>query len=194
MSRAVQASTSRLSQPFTVSDADDDSDDESDPVLKTLPIYFTPCYNSSLTLLQYPDRPQRPHTRHPLLPTSLTPDEDTPQTASISARFKQNSRHLEFQVPMEAHPDRWNEEAGKKYGEALPEEDVVVKKKKGGRKVDEPPADKVDKPLDRMLFNSLEVPDVTNYAAVVVHKGEYISILYLLSPPYSFADPPAVAL
>lgn len=177
MSRSAHASGSRLGQPYTVSDGDDDDDDDeldSDPVLKTMPIYFTPCYNSSLTLLQYPDRPQRPLTHHPLLATSLTPDEDTPQTARITARFKQNSRHLEFQVPMEAHPDRWNAEAGKKYGEALPEEEVVVKKKKGGKKVEEPAADKVDKPLDRMVFSSLEVPDVTNYAAVVVKNGASI--------------------
>ena len=168
-------------KPTVESESEEEENDGDDPIVKRLPIYYTPHYLNSLTLLQYPDRPPRPHTQHPLLPPSLRPGADPapkPERSQINARYKPQTGHLELEVPIEMHPDRWNPDTAEKFGEGLvddqAEEGKGKKKKKSAaaaEKEAEKEGDKEPKRLDRMVYSSLSVPDVTNYLIGVVKDG-----------------------
>ena len=165
-------------------DAGDESDD--DPIVKRIPVFYTPHYLSSLTLLQYPDRAPRPHTQHPLLPPSLRPGADPapdPARSRISARYKPKSQHLQVEIPLERDPERWSEFEAAKFAKGLPEKEREKEKKTRGRKAkkDEEAEQEARlrlqeerdaRRLDRIMFSSLVVPDVTNYLVGVVKDGQ----------------------
>lgn len=161
------------------SESGSDSEEEEDTILKRIPVYYTPHYLASLTLLQYPDRAPRPETSHPLLPPALRPKaEPKPERGAgeITARYKPRSQHLEITVPLEKSQPRWNLETAKKMGKGVVSDKVDVKEegKKGkGRKkaavVVEEDSDEDDtKPLSRMTYSSHSVPDATNYLVGVI--------------------------
>ena len=170
-------------------DEDDEDDDPDDPIVRRLPVYYTPHYLQSLALLQYPDRQPQPDSVHPLLPPALRPDwpNDTSRAAGkLVAQYKPETQHLEVTIPMETHRDRWNEEHAKKYAEGVVEERDKErereKEKKGGarrkRKArdDEDEArykeEKESRRLDKMVYASTTVPEVTSYLVGVVRNGE----------------------
>lgn len=170
-------------------DDDDDDDDPDDPIVRRLPVYYTPHYLQSLALLQYPDRQPQPDSVHPLLPPALRPDwpNDTSRAAGkLVAQYKPETQHLEVTIPMETHPDRWNEEHAKKYAEGVVEERDKErereKEKKGARRKrkdardDEDEArykeEKESRRLDKMVYASTTVPEVTSYLVGVVRNGE----------------------
>lgn len=178
------ASGSRQQSRSTYSDDEEDDD----PILKTLPVYYTPHYLSSLTLLQYPDRQPRPETPHPLLPPSLRPDADPrpdPARSKISARYKPQSQHLEVEVPIERHPERWNDDDAKQYATGVIEEkDKEAEREQAGKKKKRRGAEdeeerrrvqeeKESRRLDKMTYSSISVPDVTNYLVGIVKDGAF---------------------
>ncbi|KAL8291732.1 hypothetical protein RQP46_001990 [Phenoliferia psychrophenolica] len=179
----MSASAEPMEQDPQPGGFDSDSDSDDDPIVKRIPIFYTPHFLSSLTLLQYPDRPPRPNTQHPLLPPSLRPGADPapePTRSRITARYKPKSQHLQVEVPLEREPERWSEFEAAKFGKGLPDKEREKDNKKGrgrkGKKDDEAEQEerlrqqeeKDAKRLDRMMFSSLTVPDVTNYLVGVV--------------------------
>lgn len=90
-------------------DSESDSDPD-DPIVKTLPVFLTPNLSRSLALLQYPQRHSVHHTKHPLLPPSLRPDDNRPDTRTpaerVSARYKPRVGQLELSVPLEVAEGR----------------------------------------------------------------------------------------
>ncbi|KAI5480852.1 DNA-directed RNA polymerase III subunit RPC5-like protein [Pseudohyphozyma bogoriensis] len=187
------------------SDDDMDSDGDDDPIVKRLPVYYTPHYLSSLTLLQYPDRPPRPNTHHPLLPPSLRPAGSGDPGAKISARYKPKSQHLEIEIPIERDPERWNEDDAKEFGRGMPEPEGKGKekeKKKGRqRKVTTEEEEEERKRLeeerearrlDKIVLGSQAVPDVTNYLVGVVKDDSLhltpLTSTFQLRPKLTYLD------
>lgn len=167
---------------------EDDDEDEDDPIVRRLPVYYTPEYLQSLALLQYPDRQPQPDSVHPLLPPALRPDwpsDPSRGAGRLVAQYKPETQHLEVTVPMETHHDRWNEEHAKRYATGIIDEKDKArereKEKKGRRKrkdaaEDEDEAryqeEKEKRRLDKMVYASSSVPDVTSYLVGVVRNGE----------------------
>ncbi|GAA5869711.1 hypothetical protein JCM1840_000566 [Sporobolomyces johnsonii] len=183
------ASTSKskrqAQQPYDdPSASEDSSDDEDDPVEKELDVFYTPHFLSSLTLLQYPDRPPQPHSAHPLIPPKLRPRDDAesrPSAGRLAVKYKPNTQHLEITLPMEKDPERWNEDNAKTFAQGVVEdrdkEREREQEKKGRRKKrteaedDEEQRYKEEKEtrrLDKMVYASTEVPEVTSYLVGVV--------------------------
>lgn len=174
-------------------DADEDEEeDDDDPVVRRLPVYYTPEYIQSLCLLQYPDRPPRPETHHPLLPPTLEPDwqnDDSPAVGRLVAKYKPQTQHLEVTVPMEKDPERWNEDNAKRFATGVIEDKDKEREKdaqkKGGRRKKRDPAEdeaeqryreeKEARRLDKMVYASTGVPEVTSYLIGVVRNGESAS-------------------
>lgn len=183
------------------------SEDELDPILKRLPVYYTAHYLSSLTLLQYPDRPPRPDTRHPLLPPTLRPDHDPPPEparSKLQAKYKPNSQHLEINIPIERQPDRYNDEQARVFAQGILDDDNKhddgsgKKRKKSKQQLHEEAEERARKEeekerrrLDHITYSASSVPDVTNYLVGVIKDGSSLSPLALSSsalansPPYS---------
>lgn len=167
--------------------------EDDDPVVKSLDVYYTPELLASLTLLQYPDRPPRPETLHPLLPQSMRPDvdaeDDAPPRVQLEARYKPSSQHLEVDIPVEKNSQRYNRERGQSMAQGViravttadtgDDEDAKGKGKKRSRKVKEdtpkPIEDEDEQPkeLEKITYRSTSVPDVTNYLVGVVKDGEH---------------------
>lgn len=174
--------------PPTGPGQDEDSDEDDDPIVKRIPVFYTPRYLSSLTLLQYPDRPPRPNTQHPLLPPSLRPGADPapdPARSRIAVRYKPKSQHLQLDIPIERDPERWSEIEAAKFAKGLPDKQREKEKKGRGRKAKKDEEAEVEerlrlqeeldaKRLDKMTFSSLTVPDVTNYLVGVVKDGAFL--------------------
>ncbi|GAA5850174.1 hypothetical protein JCM8547_001030 [Rhodosporidiobolus lusitaniae] len=204
------ASTSRpqpatRDQPYQSEDSDDD---EEDPVVRRLPVYYTPEYLQSLCLLQYPDRPPHPDSAHPLLPPALRPDwanDKSPVVGKLNAKFKPNTQHLEVTVPMEKHPERWNEENAKAFAAGVVEERDRERErqqeKKGRRKrkdaVDDEDEqryreDKESRRLDKMVLASTGVPEVTSYLIGVVKNDALhlnpVNQTFQLRPSVTYLD------
>lgn len=166
---------------------DDDDNDPDDPIVRRLPVYYTPHYLQSLALLQYPDRQPQPDSVHPLLPPALRPDwpSDTSRNVGkLNAQYKPETQHLEVTVPMETHRDRWNEDRAKKYAEGVIEEQDKERErereKKGRRKRRDAAEDEMEqrykeekelRRLDKMVYASSTVPEVTSYLVGVVRNG-----------------------
>ncbi|KAM0755980.1 hypothetical protein T439DRAFT_362041 [Meredithblackwellia eburnea MCA 4105] len=196
--------------------SDDDDSDDDDEVIQRLPVFYTPHFLSSLTLLQYPDRPPRPNTQHPLLPPSLRPDnidddddnaEQLRKRSKIGVRYKPRSQHLELTVPLETTPARWSEMEAAKFAKGLPdpegEKAEKEKEKKRGRKRKEDPAEVEEerqrlqderdaRRLETMTFASLSVPDVTNYLVGVMKDDALhltpVTQTYQLRPSLNYLD------
>lgn len=179
----------RMASSSSSQTMDMDDDDDDDPVIRTLPVYYTPHYLSTLTLLQYPDRLPRPDTLHPLLPPSMRPDPDdegdAPPRVQLTARYKPVSQHLEVDIPVEKHHSRYNRDRAQTMAggvikpittEDLKEEETKAKKRGRKPKVEpKAPVDEEDdepKELEWMTYSSTSVPDVTNYLVGVVKDGE----------------------
>lgn len=172
-------------------DEEEEDEDDDDPIIKTLPVYYSTSYLSSLTLLQYLDRPPRPDTTHPLLPHGMRPGGEILSTErnKIKAKFKPNSQHLCIEVPIEKHDDRWNPDLAEKLGAGVRLDDDELeggkgKKKKKTQEEEEREAKGI--PVERMEMSSLVVPDATNYVVGVIKDSTYF--FYLLS--LSSADKP----
>ncbi|GAA5980560.1 hypothetical protein JCM10908_001690 [Rhodotorula pacifica] len=190
-------------------DADDDDYDPDDPIVRRLPVYYTPHYLQSLALLQYPDRQPQPDSVHPLLPPALRPDwpNDTSRAVGkLVAQYKPETQHLEVTIPMETHRDRWNEEHAKKYAEGVIEEKDKErereKEKKGGRRKRRDAVDDEDelrykeekesRRLDKMVYASSGVPDVTSYLVGVVRNDALhlnpVNHTFQLRPSLTYLD------
>lgn len=164
--------------------SDSSSSSDSDPIIKRIPIYYASSYLHDVTLLQYLDRPPKPFTQHPLLPPSLRPEAEDPpvDTADIEikARYKPNSRHMVMQVPIEKHETRFNVEAAERLGAGLIADAGAgkeKKKKKRGQDREEAEEDKPALLVEKILLESLVVPDVVNYAVGILRDGELLSTL-----------------
>lgn len=171
------------------SDSEGASDNDDDPIEKELDVYYTPQFLSSLTLLQYPDRPPQPHTPHPLLPAPMRPrDEDNsrlPSAGKLQAKYKANTQHLELTLPMETHAQRWNEEHAKTFAQGVIEERDKQREreqeKRGRRKKRNEQEDEDERRyreekdlrrLDKMVYASSEVPEVTSYLVGVIKDSK----------------------
>jgi len=175
-------------------DDDDSSDDDDDPIVRRLPVYYTPHFLESLCLLQYPDRPPHPDSAHPLVPPALRPDwsrDPDPAAGRLVAKYKPNTQHLELTLPMEKHPDRWNEDEAHKYAAGVVEDrdrqrerdlEQAGKKAKARRRRKDAGAaededeqryreEKESRRLDKMVYASTGVPEVTSYLVGVVKNG-----------------------
>lgn len=175
--RARRASSSSASASGS------DSESDNDPIVRRIPVFYTPQYLSSLTLLQYPDRPPRPHTSHPLLPPSLRPSSSTSSSkkkeAALVVKHKPRTAHLTLSVPIERHEDRWNEEVAQELAKGIadePEEGAGKGKKRRGEDEEQRRAqEREDRRLDRIEMSSITVPDVTNYLVGVLRDGQSAS-------------------
>ncbi|ORY73406.1 DNA-directed RNA polymerase III subunit Rpc5 [Leucosporidium creatinivorum] len=192
----------------TDSDSSSSSEDELDPIVKRLPVYYTPHYLSSLTLLQYPDRPPRPDTRHPLLPPTLRPDHDPapdPTRSKLAAKYKPHTQHLELQIPIERAAERYNEEQAKLFAQGVLEEEGAgdegtgKKRKKSKQQVHEEAEERARKEeekerrrLDHITYSASSVPDVTNYLVGIVKDDALhlspITQTYQLRPSLTYLD------
>ena len=174
---------------YEASDSGTDSEEE-DTILKRIPVYYTPHYLASLTLLQYPDRAPRPDTSHPLLPPALRPQaKPKPERGAgeITARYKPRTQHLEITVPLENTQPRWNHETAQKHGRGVLSENSMVKeegkKGKGKKKQLDDDEDEEDaKPLNRMTYASHAVPDATNYLVGVIKNSQSSSYRIVIPP------------
>ncbi|GAA6001863.1 hypothetical protein JCM10207_002356 [Rhodosporidiobolus poonsookiae] len=187
----------------------DDDDDEDDPVVRRLPVYYSPQFLHSLALLQYPDRPPHPDSAHPLLPPSLQPDwaNDPAQSAGkLSTKYKPKTQHLEITVPMEKHPDRWNEDTAKVLAQGVVEdrdrERERAQEGKRGRRKRKDAADDEDEQrykedkearrLDKMVLASTGVPEVTSYLVGVVKNDALhlnpVNQTFQLRPSLTYLD------
>ncbi|GAA5832147.1 hypothetical protein JCM11251_004255 [Rhodosporidiobolus azoricus] len=207
------ASTSRpkpkTEQPFQDPSLEDDSDeDEDDPVVRRLPVYYSPHYLQSLCLLQYPDRPPHPESAHPLLPPALRPDwaaDPSPNVGKLAAKYKPQTQHLEVTIPMEKHPERWNEDNAKTFAQGVVEERdrerEKAQEKKGRRKRrdaadDEEEQrykeDKEQRRLDKMVYASSGVPEVTSYLIGVMKNDALhlnpVNQTFQLRPSLTYLD------
>lgn len=180
---APKARAVPIKAPIKQAESDsEDSEDEDDPIVKRLPVYYTPHYLGSLTLLQFMDRQPLPQTVHPLLPPSLRPTASPapkPSQSRITARYKPRSQHLEITVPTETLPERWNQEEAAVMGQGVVEEkaaEAVVEKKRGKKKAIVQLGDDDDEEkriLDHLIYSSHVVPDATNYLVGVVKDSQY---------------------
>ncbi|GAA6050482.1 hypothetical protein JCM3770_002617 [Rhodotorula araucariae] len=189
-----------------------DSDDE-DPIVRRLPVYYTPHYLESLCLLQYPDRPPHPDSAHPLLPPSLRPDwprDPSTSAGRLQAKYKPHSQHLELVLPIEKHPDRWNEDDAQRYAAGLVEDrdrqrerEHEAKKGKGRRRRKDNGAqededeqryreEKESRRLDKMVYASTGVPEVTSYLVGVVKNDALhlnpVNQTFQLRPSLTYLD------
>lgn len=186
--KGKQVDLSSSSSESEASDQDSDSDSD-DPVEKELDVYYTPQFLSSLTLLQYPDRPPQPQTAHPLLPPPMRPQDELnaiqPSLGKLQAKYKANTQHLELTLPMEKNPERWNEDQAKSFAQGVIEEKDKQREreqeKKGRRKKKNDQEDeeerryneeKEQRRLDKMVYASTEVPEVTSYLVGVIKDSE----------------------
>ncbi|SCV68811.1 BQ2448_932 [Microbotryum intermedium] len=184
-------------------DQDDDdsssfsSSSDGEGIFRRIPIFFNPTSVDGLALLQYPDRPQKRTTSHPLIPPSLRPDADDPHRApehQVQARYKPSSQHLEISIPIERdHPQRWNDDQARLFASGVITDadraketqarlDAALGKKGGagggrkGRKnqlVDEEEErrereQKEKRRLERINYKSIALPEVTHYFVSVV--------------------------
>ncbi|KAH8923186.1 hypothetical protein BT69DRAFT_1334068 [Atractiella rhizophila] len=161
---------SDLNAPF-----EDADDDPSDPIIKRLPVFLNPTFSGtpSLALLQYPSRPPKPYTNHPLLPPVLRDDPD----GAIKARYKPINSHMELSLPLEHMNRRWNDSKAEEWGKGV--EGWEDKKKKGGK-------------LERMSMTSEIVPGMTNYFVGVMRGDELhlnpLNTTIQLRPELSYLD------
>ncbi|GAA5980232.1 hypothetical protein JCM11641_005514 [Rhodosporidiobolus odoratus] len=191
------------------SSEDEDSDeDDDDPVVRRLPVYYTPQYLQSLCLLQFPDRPPHPNSAHPLLPPGLRPDwanDYNPSVGKLTAKLKPVTQHLEVTVPIEKHPERWNDDNAKHFAQGVVEdrdkEREKAQEKKGRRKRKDAADDeeeqryKEDKEarrLDKMIYASTGVPEVTSYLVGVVKNDALhlnpVNQTFQLRPSLTYLD------
>jgi DNA-directed RNA polymerase-3 subunit RPC5 len=187
--KAVESSSSSSSSSEDSDYSSSDNDD--DPIEKELDVYYTPQFLSSLTLLQYPDRPPQPHTAHPLLPPPMRPKDEhnntRPSQGKLQAKYKSNTQHLELTLPMEMNPQRWNEEQAKTFAQGVIEEKdrqrEKEQEKKGRRKKRNDQDDEDERRyreekelrrLDKMVYASTEVPEVTSYLVGVIKDSTLI--------------------
>ncbi|BGP12762.1 hypothetical protein JCM10213_007277 [Rhodosporidiobolus nylandii] len=206
-SRPKPSSSTNL--PRIEDDGDNASDsDDDDPVVRRLPVYYTPQYLQSLCLLQYPDRPPHPDSAHPLLPPALRPDwanDTNPGVGKLNAKFKPHTQHLEITVPMEKHPERWNEDNAKHFAAGVVEEKdrerEKAQEKKGRRKRRDAGDDedeqrykeeKEARRLDKMVYASTGVPEVTSYLIGVVKNDALhlnpVNQTFQLRPSLTYLD------
>lgn len=151
------------------SESESETGEELDPILKRLPVFYTPHYLSSLTLLSYPDRPPLPSTLHPLLPPALRPTgvNHAPPTSmkgrKISVKYKPRSQCLEMTLPLD-QGETCNPELSRNFGRA--ERTGIAGGPKGkGREEEE------ERELEGMCYAATVVPDATNYLVGVVKNG-----------------------
>lgn len=189
---------SRSASSGSASASEDEGVDYSDdPVVKRLPVYYLPHYLHSLTLLQYPDRPPRPDSTHPLLPPSLRPSSDSSSsstsatTTRISGQYKPHSQHLSLSVPIERLPDRYDDDRGKQFGAGVLDQqergeardaaegksNKKRKKTKGEEQAEQEERARREemrdnRRLDKISYSSTTVPDVTNYLVGIVKHGQ----------------------
>ncbi|GAA6032713.1 hypothetical protein JCM8097_000755 [Rhodosporidiobolus ruineniae] len=189
-------------------DDDGSDDDDDDPVVRRLPVYYNPDYLQSLCLLQYPDRPPHPDSAHPLLPPALRPawsNDPDPDHGRLATKFKPHTQHLELTLPIEKHPDRWNDDQAKHFAQGVVEERDRERErqqeKKGRRKRRDQQDDedeqryKEDKDarrLDKMSYSSSGVPEVTSYLIGVVKNDALhlnpVNQTFQLRPNLSYLD------
>ncbi|KDE08279.1 hypothetical protein MVLG_01543 [Microbotryum lychnidis-dioicae p1A1 Lamole] len=227
---AARASTSRRTRPSPLSrqnsyddmDPDDDDDDsasdsDGEAIIRRIPVYFNPNAVDHLALLQYPDRPQKRSTSHPLIPPSLRPDADHPHRApedQVQARYKPSSQHLEVSVPIERHhPQRWNDDQARLFASGVVTEADMAKEtrarldaalgKKGGRRgrknphVDEEEErrereQREKRRLERLNYKSIALPEVTHYFAMVAREDSVhlapVTQTFQLRPNLQYLD------
>ncbi|GAA5899458.1 DNA-directed RNA polymerase III subunit C37 [Sporobolomyces salmoneus] len=204
----LSSSSSSSSSEDEAVDPSSTSDDD-DPIEKELDVYYTPQFLSSLTLLQYPDRPPQPHTAHPLIPAPMRPrDEENstgPSQGKLAVKYKANSQHLELTLPMEMNQSRWNEEQAKHFAQGVIEERdrqrEKEQEKKGRRKKrnegDEEEErrwreEKEQRRLDKMVYASTEVPEVTSYLVGVIKDNALhlnpVTQTFQLRPSLTYLD------
>ncbi|KAK4055274.1 hypothetical protein OIV83_000556 [Microbotryomycetes sp. JL201] len=190
-----------------------ESDEEDDPVVRELPVFYAPKLVSSLTLLQYPDRQPRPETAHPLLPPALRPDnapdsdsdDEDEAAAPLQARLKPVSQHLELDVPIERTRDRFDDERGKELATGVIDPKYAVldqplqKKTRGAKRpeLDEETANALrherdERRLQKITYASSVVPDITNYlVGVVKEDGLHLSPVtqtFQMRPKLTYLD------
>ncbi|GAA5957456.1 hypothetical protein JCM3765_001148 [Sporobolomyces pararoseus] len=203
--KAVVSSSSESSS----SESEPPTDDEDDPIEKELDVYYTPQFLSSLTLLQYPDRPPQPQTAHPLLPPGMRPRDEAnstrPSQGKLQAKYKTNTQHLELTLPMEMNPQRWNEEQAKTFAQGVIEEKDKQREreqeKKGRRKKRNDQDDEEERRyreekdlrrLDKMVYASTEVPEVTSYLVGVIKDNALhlnpVTQTFQLRPSLTYLD------
>ena len=202
----------RVSPSASASSSEDEQVEDDDPIVKRLQVYYTPHYSQSLSLLQFPDKPQRPDTRHPLLPLSLRPNNSNTHS-HIQAHYKPQSQALSLSIPIERHLDRYDLERGNKFGQGVldQQERSEAKDKAEGRstttsnkrgrktKVDQQQQQeeeeeerqrlqqvKDNKMLDSITYTSTLVPDTTNYLVGIVKDGQSLrlGLVSLRLPPF----------
>ncbi|GAA6010128.1 hypothetical protein JCM11491_005351 [Sporobolomyces phaffii] len=207
-STASSASSSSSSASRNDS-SDSESDNDDDPIEKELDVYYTPAFLSSLTLLQYPDRPPQPHTAHPLLPAPLRPADEPhavqPSHGKLQAKYKPLTQHLELTLPMETNPHRWNEDHAKAFAQGVIEEKDKQREReqerKGRRKKrteqddDEERRYRDEKDLrrlDKMVYASSEVPEVTTYLVGAIKDNALhlnpVTQTFQLRPSLTYLD------
>ncbi|KAK4057642.1 hypothetical protein OIO90_001289 [Microbotryomycetes sp. JL221] len=174
----------------SASTSDSDPDDE---IVHEMPVFYTPKLLSSLTLLQYPDRPQRPETNFPLVPPSMRPDQSPPQRHTrLQARYKPMSQHFQVDVPIERNDMRFDDDRGRELAQGVIEDkynvlDQLANSKQGKRgraKKQELDQDELlrlkeerdNRKLEHITYASTVVPDVTNYlVGLVKEDGLHLS-------------------
>ncbi|GAA5877262.1 hypothetical protein JCM16303_006219 [Sporobolomyces ruberrimus] len=205
--KAIESDSSSSSSSSQDSASESDNDD--DPIEKELDVFYTPQFLSSLTLLQYPDRPPQPHTAHPLLPAPMRPRDELnstqPSLGKLQAKYKSQTQHLELTLPMEKNPQRWNEDQAKTFAQGVIEEKDKQREreqeKKGRRKKrtehdDEEERryreDKDLRRLDKMVYASTEVPEVTSYLVGVIKDNALhlnpVTQTFQLRPSLTYLD------
>lgn len=167
-------------EPTTQPDSDSDSDesDSDDPVLKTIPVYFTPALSKHTSLLCYPHKKPDTSTPFPLLPPSMRDVDHARQTL---ARAKPNVGRLEMSVPLEVQQGtesrRFNVDKAKHYRQGVDGrdlgasyEDVTKSSTKRRAALEGDVAD--EKPLERISMRGEAVPDQTNYCIGILKDGQ----------------------
>lgn len=161
----------------------DDSDDELDPVIKTIPVYFTPALAKQTSLLCYPHKKPDRSTPFPLLPPSLR---DEHHARRILARSKPNVGRLEMSVPLEVDTghsaQRFNIEKAKEYRQGVDARDLGATKEDKSRKRRNDEDLENEKPLERITLRGEAVPDQTNYCVGILKDGA-LALLERLQKP-----------
>lgn len=158
-------------------DDSDDSDTEDDPVIRTIPVFFTPALSKQTSLLCYPHKKPDTSTAFPLLPPSLR---DVDHARQILARSKPDVGRLELSVPLEVesgqHAQRFNLDKARTYRQGVDARDLgaagadltrTAAKRRAALEGDL----EGEKPLERITFRGEVVPDQTNYCVGILKDG-----------------------
>lgn len=152
--------------------------DEDDPVLKTIPVYFTPALSKQTALLCYPHKKPDTSTPFPLLPPSLR---DVDHARQILSRAKPDVGRLEMSVPLEVesgqNASRFNLDKAREYRLGVDGRDLGASGADIGRTAAKRRQAlegdlEGEKPLERITFRGEVVPDQTNYCVGILKDGK----------------------